>query len=397
MKNKNIVFITHTYTTFQKSQIESVAEYFDNVYVFVRYKPIAEISRILPIRYLRVHSLEASINLNNKPENVQIFPVPVFYFPWKSSYLKLGDRLFRKIKKKILKSEIKFDLIHAHYIWTSGYVASKLKEIYQKPFLITNHSTLQLTDYIKRNSTWKQKITDTISSADHIFVVNNFMKEMTLHIDSSVNVDVIPIGFDQNIFYPIAQEKARDELNLPDGVPIIINISRLDDNKNLVFFIKGCAQLLKRKPNFQSVIIGEGVNYAKLQKLINDLGVEKSIKLVGMVPHDKINLWINAADGVALTSFSEGSPTVMYETLACGKPFLGSAVGGIPEIIKNEDYGLLFDPHRLSDFFEKLEIMLEKDWDHKKILSYGYRFSQKTISEDINAAYKRLLQVHQNS
>jgi len=393
MKNKNIIFITHTYTTFQKSQIESVAEYFDNVYVFVRYKPIAEISRLLPIRYLRAHSLEASINQKNKPDNVQIFPIPVFYFPWKSSYLKLGDLLLKKIRKIIIKNEIKFDIIHAHYIWTSGYVASKLKEVYKKPFLITNHSTLQLTEYIKRNSTWNQKITDTISSADHIFVVNNFMKKMTLNIYSSVNVDVIPIGFDQNIFFPIAREKARDELSLPDGVPIIINISRLDDNKNLAFFIKGCAQLLKRKPNFQSLIIGEGVNFAKLQKLINDLGVEESIKLVGMVPHNKINLWINAANGVALTSFSEGSPTVMYETIACGKPFIGSAVGGIPEIIKNENYGLLIDPYQLSDFVKKLEIMIEKDWDHKKILSYGNRFSQKTICEDIIAVYNRLLEV----
>lgn len=394
---KNILFITHTYTTFQKSQIESVAEYFDNVYVFVRYKPIAEISRLLPIRYLRAHSLESSINHKNKPDNVQIFPVPVFYFPWKSSYLKLGDRLLKKIRKIIIKNEIEFDLIHAHYIWTSGYVAAKLKKIYKKPFLITNHSTLQLTDYIKRNSTWKQRISETISSADHIFVVNNFMKEMTLKIDSSVNVDVIPIGFDQNIFYPIAQEKARYELSLPIGVPIIINISRLDDNKNLAFFIKGCAQLLKRKPNFQSIIIGEGSNYGKLTKLISDLGVEESIKLVGMVTHHKINLWVNAADGVALTSFSEGSPTVMYETLACGKPFLGSAVGGIPEIIKNEDYGLLFDPHQLPDFIEKLEIMLEKDWDSQKILHYGSQFSQKTISGDINAVYNRLLEVQQKS
>jgi glycosyltransferase involved in cell wall biosynthesis len=392
MKSKNILFITHTYTTFQKSQIESIAKYFNEVFVLVRYKPVAEISRFLPIRYLRSHSIDASINLKNKPDNVHIYPVPIFYFPWNRSYLKLGDRLYQKIKKIINKNSLKFDLIHAHYIWTSGYVATKLKEVYKTPVVITNHSTLQLTDYLKRNSTWQQKISDTVLNTDHIFVVNHFMKEKVHEIDEKSHVDVIPVGYDHEIFFPMAQEKARDRLSLPLGVPLVINISRLDDNKNLELFIKGCGEILKEYHNLHSLIIGEGTNFNKLQKLINDLGLEDNIKLLGMVHHQEINTWINASDFVALTSFSEGSPTVMYETLACGKPFLGSAVGGIPEIINHDDYGFVFDPYNLSDFVEKTKKMIEKKWDHEKILAYGSQFSQNKISEAILTVYTKLLQ-----
>jgi glycosyltransferase involved in cell wall biosynthesis len=392
MKNRNILFITHTYTTFQKSQIDSVAKYFNKVYVLVRYKPIAEISRFLPLRFFRSHSKAASISDKNKPENVHIYPVPIFYFPLNRSYLKLGDRLFRKTKKIIEKNSIKFDLIHAHYIWTSGYVAIKLKEVFNTPVIITNHSTLQLTGYLKRNIIWQQKMSDTILNADHIFVVNSFMKRKILEVDKKVNVEIIPVGFDRETFFPIEQEKARKRLAIPPGVPLIINISRLDYNKNLELFIMGCAEILKEYHDLMSLIIGEGTYFNRLQKLINDLGLKNNIQLTGMVPHHDISFWINASDFVVLTSFSEGSPTVMYESLACGKPFLGSAVGGIPEIINQDDYGYVFDPYNLSDFVDKLEKMLEKKWDRGKILAYGDQFSQNKISDKIVTVYGKLLE-----
>jgi len=144
------------------------------------------------------------------------------------------------------------------------------------------------------------------------------------------------------------------------------------------------------------IIIGDGPDFNKLMRLTNDLGIENNIKLLGMIPHKDINLWINASDFVALTSFSEGSPTVMYESLACGKPFLGSAVGGIPEIINQEDYGCTFDPYSLEDFVVKLNYTLKKDWECQKIRSYGANFSQENISEDIRIVYERLLNSYKN-
>jgi glycosyltransferase involved in cell wall biosynthesis len=94
---------------------------------------------------------------------------------------------------------------------------------------------------------------------------------------------------------------------------------------------------------------------------------------------------------VTLCSFIEGSPTVMYESLACGRPFLGSAVGGIPEIIKSNDYGYVFDPYKLDDFVEKAKFMLEQDWDRQKIIDYSAQFSQSSLSEKILKVYKKLL------
>ena len=391
MKTKSILYITHTYTTFQKSQIESMADYFKNVYVLVRYKPIAEVSRILPLRYLRLHQKRWAINVLNKPNNVHVFPVPIIYFPFKSSYLKLGDRLFKKSKDLIEKHSIKFDLIHAHYFWTSGYVALKLKEDYHTPIVVTNHSTHQLTKYLIRNSDWKQKMTETISGADQIFVVNNFMKEKVQEIDNKIKVDVIPAGFNEDLFYPIKKEIAREKLGLSSKDPIILNISSLDDNKNIEIFIKGVFKILPKYPKLHALIIGDGQNYKNLRKMITQLGVGDHIQLMGALPHQAINQWINASDFVTLCSFIEGSPTVMYETLACGRPFLGSDVGGIPEVINTSEYGCVFNPHKFDDFLEKLEFMLKQNWDEQEIINYSFRFSQKSLSEKILRGYESLI------
>jgi glycosyltransferase involved in cell wall biosynthesis len=391
MKSNSILFITHTYTTFQKSQIESMSPHFDQIYVFVRYKPIAEISRFLPLRYLRLHSKKFSINLQNKPENVHVFPVPIFYFPFKNSYLKLGDRLYKKTNELIKNLKIEFDLIHAHYFWTSGYIAQRLKDEFNTPVVVTNHSTHQLTRYLSRSSNWNQKMTEAIIGADHIFVVNNFMKQKVLEIDKDLNVDVIPAGFNENLFFPIEKGNAREKLGLPKEDPIILNISSLDDNKNLQLFIKGIVKLLPQYPKLMGFIIGDGRNYMTLSKLITELGAHDNIKLMGALPHQEINLWINASDFVTLCSFIEGSPTVMYETLACGRPFLGSAVGGIPEIINSPKFGYLFNPRDLNDFVEKMDQMLKKQWDKLEIINFSKQFSQNSLSQEIMKVYEKLL------
>ena len=140
MKNKNILYIVHRYNSFQKDPIEIMAKHFNKVYVLVRYKPIAELSKILPINALEIHTKDYSIDLTNKPENVHVFPTPLFYLPTKRGYKNLGEKHYKAILKQIKKLNIKFDIIHCHFTWSAGYVGMKLKEKFNKPLIITKHA-----------------------------------------------------------------------------------------------------------------------------------------------------------------------------------------------------------------------------------------------------------------
>lgn len=391
MKQHNILFITTTYNTFQKSQIDSLAKYFEKIFVFVRYKPIAELYNIIPIRSLRRHTKKFSINLSNKPRNVEIITLPIFYLPITSSYLRLGDRLFKKIDKLIKRKQIHFDLIHAHHFWTSGYVAYKLKDKYRTPYIVTNHDFNQVTNYLERGQKWFEKIQNIIINADHLFVVNQFMKDNITKFIKTNNINILPAGFNESIFFPINKQEARKQLSLPLDNPIVVNISSLDDNKNIELFINGFSKMLLKFPYLKGYIIGDGRNYSSLFNRITELGLEHSLQLIGALPHQNINVWINASDIITLCSYNEGSPTVMYETLACGRPFLGSAVGGIPEVIISTDYGFTFDPNNLDDYVEKMQLMLESHWDESKIIEYGNQFSQETLGKTILRVYRSLI------
>ena len=115
------------------------------------------------------------------------------------------------------------------------------------------------------------------------------------------------------------------------------------------------------------------------------------VEFVGGKPHDKIPIWMNACDVFILPSLAEGNPTVMFECLGCGKPFIGTTVGGEPEIITSNNYGLLCEPANPKVLAEKILIALDKEWDGEKIRSYAERFRWENIAEEIMRVYKETL------
>ena len=75
------------------------------------------------------------------------------------------------MNKIIQKEKIEFDLIHAHFIYPSGYVGAKLKERYDKPLIITGHGH-DVYDLPFRDAEWNAKIKGILNKADHIITVS---------------------------------------------------------------------------------------------------------------------------------------------------------------------------------------------------------------------------------
>ena len=131
-----------------------------------------------------------------------------------------------------------------------------------------------------------------------------------------------------------------------------------------------------------------GKDKRALEKQIKSLGLEDYVMLAGGKPHDEIPLWINACDVFVLPSLNEGNPTVMFEALGCGKPFVGTKVGGVPEIISSDDYGLVVEPADIGDLVDKIMMALDRQWDQTKILAYAERFTWENISKEILQIYQ---------
>jgi glycosyltransferase involved in cell wall biosynthesis len=388
LKDKNILYIVHSYHSFQKDSIEALAKEFKNVYVIVRYKPIAEISKFLPISALKTHRREYIFQKSGIPNNVHVYLAPLWYFPTKIFYRFLGDYHFKVVDRIIKREKIKFDLVHAHFTWTSGYVGMKLKEKYKVPFVLNIHSSNTLEQELKNKdkraiSVWK--------SADAIIRVNQENIEELKQYNQETYY--IPNGFNQNLFFPTDQIEARKSLGLDLDKKILLSVGYLDEVKGHIYLIRALNDLVKKKglTNLKLYIVGEGKYRSRLEREIKVLGLEEYIHLVGEKYHKDLPVWFNACDIFVLPSLSESFGIVQLEAFACGKPVVASDTAGSRQLIKSEKIGLLCKKRDVSDLAEKLYLALNTKWSNSDIIKYSQAYSWSNIVKEFSDIYRRVI------
>jgi glycosyltransferase involved in cell wall biosynthesis len=81
----------------------------------------------------------------------------------------------------------------------------------------------------------------------------------------------------------------------------------------------------------------------------------------------------------------------MFEALACGVPFIGTNVGGVPEVILSDKYGLLSKPGAYEELAQNLSSGLRRAWDRDCIVEHAKQFSWEVIAEQTVAVYARCI------
>ena len=391
MEKPNLLIISHTYATFVKDQVNQMAPQFRKIFVLVRTNPLAEISRLIPVSYLIPFSVAQKIDLSNKPENVHVFQTPVTYLPTESGYENLGRNHLKSVEKVIHKHSLKFDIIHAHFTWSAGYVGSKLKEKYDVPFIITAHG-MDIYDMPFRNTFYKETISSILNSADHIITVSRNNVYCIQKLDIKKPVSIILNGYNDAVFFPADSQECRNKLGLPHDKKILVNVAKLYDVvKGHEILIRAMHEVTQKRDDVVCYIVGDGELKASLEKLISTLKLDHCIQVVGAKPHSEIPFWINACDIFILPSLNEGNPVVMFECLGCGKPFIGTRVGGIPDIISSDTYGILSEPGNVHELANNILVSLSREWDRDAILIYARQFTWKEISKEILKIYDSVI------
>ena len=167
------------------------------------------------------------------------------------------------------------------------------------PVVITFHGS----DVNMKKNYLFSRIASRLSAAN-IFAHQSLPGKLKIH---SKSVNIIPCGFDNNLFFPIPKNEAREILKWEKSARYIV-FSSAFDNK-----IK---------------------NVQLAWSAISDINNCNLIELKGY-EKEKINLILNASDLLLVTSLSETGPVIVKEALACNCPIISTNVGDVQKLIKN--------------------------------------------------------------
>lgn len=132
----------------------------------------------------------------------------------------------------------------------------------------------------------------------------------------------------------------RQSLGIPKTARVVLSVGRLSQEKDVEVLLRAFARLAgPSDPNTMLLIVGDGPERQRLERIAAGLGVSNRTRFAGQVPDP--SRYYAAADVFALPSRSEGSPYALLEAMAASLPIAATAVGGVPEIVSHGVNGLL--------------------------------------------------------
>ena len=223
---------------------------------------------------------------------------------------------------------------------------------------------------------------------DKVVAVSNSVENdvsMRYNIVSKDKVAVIQLGFELEKFFEADKNKGRlrQELGLGSDVLLIGIVGRLVPVKNHKMFL----DVVKKVPA-KFIIVGDGELRQELENYAAELGIRDKVVFLGW-RRDLENIYVDL-DVVCLTSLNEGTPVSLIEAMASARPVLATDVGGVRDIVKNNENGLLVQSNDVDGFNKALLSMLE---DREKRLEMG-RYGREFVNE--NFRKERLIKDTEN-
>jgi len=363
---------------FIKDQLSCLSKYFNNIFVVVPAPLSITTLRKIPLKDYNLGNIHVHF--------VKYVDFPPSYFYFRDLWVK---RETGQILAFIQKNNITFDLIHAHNTWRSGRVAVELKKIFKCPVVLTEHTSNVLYAATQRRDSQFEK---TWKACDAIIRVNS--KDTHLFEQGGVSnekIHSIPNGFKNDLFYPVDTLDAKEKVGILNDKKVLLSVGALLPTKGYPYMFKALKQVIEAGSDVHYCIVGSGKLKGTLKKQVSEVGISNYVTFVGGKPHGEIATWMNACDLFVLPSLNEGNPTVMFEALGCGKPFVGTKVGGVPEVIASDTYGLLVESADPEDLAEKILVALDREWDRGVILAYAERYTWENIAKEIVGVYEQVL------
>ena len=255
-------------------------------------------------------------------------------------------------------AKYRFDVVHCHDIYPSGYVAALCKTKLGVPLVITSHGGDVREGNVRITKPGvRQRHVLAVRAADALVSIGRFTEEGFRRLyPEAPRIVTIPNGIDLEPFQSRAARPTDLDLAIRENRYALF-LGRLSRRKGVDVLLRAMAQIPSAQ-GAQLVIAGSGEEQAALESLAKNLEVADRVRFIGRVEgQEKVYLLQNSLFTVMPSRTWEAFPLVVLESYAAGKPMVGTAIAGIADLIEEGKTGTLVpeeDPAALARAMREL-------------------------------------------
>ena len=360
MTQMRIAIISHAYPTFDGGNAgefvhglaSALVSLGHEVYAIIPWDPSMEDRRLMDGVHLEPYSAHDSVSYG-RASNAYI----------RNPRLTVAFSLFRGlIKLRQVVREQKIDIIHAHWAIPMGFVAGLAKAMTGVPLVITMHGR---DVYIKPEhgyivpALWYVKpfLRFAFHQANRLVAVSqDCYHHAQLAGASSEKMQIIYNGTNLSRFFASEERTAeiRQRYGISPNAKLVLSVRALLFRKGLDVLVRAMPHVLEVEPLAMLLLVGEGPERENLIELRDKLGLQDKVILAGHIPNADLPPYENACDLFVIPSRQESFGIATIEAMACGKPVIGTEVGGLAEIIDDCQTGLLVEPDNAKRLAEAI-------------------------------------------
>jgi glycosyltransferase involved in cell wall biosynthesis len=316
--------------------------------------------------------------------------------------LRSDRQAYKKIKEII--EEFQPDIVHTHAA-KAGAIGRRAALSAKVPVVVHTFHGHVFHSYFGKAKTWLYKTIERRLARKSSIIAISELQKQELSRDHRItkvqNIHVIPLGFDLSRFAELRQtdrQTVREELGLEADEVAVAIIGRLAPVKDHAFFLNVVRQLAgTTERKFKVFIVGDGAERSLIE--------QETVRINAQFPElITLTSWIkdiarfnSAMDLICLTSKNEGTPVSLIEAQASGVPVISTDVGGVRDIVLEEETGIVVPVGDMLAYVTQLRILIDDEKKRLKMSQNGWpfvrdRFHYERLVRDMEKYYKELLQ-----
>lgn len=275
------------------------------------------------------------------------------------------------------------DILHVHYISPKLFWYWGVKNLFVSPWGsdVIDDYTAEIKPSFYRRFVFKQ--------AKMVTATSPFLADVTRHYTDK-EIHIVPFGVDCQVFRPAGR------INMTSAVTLGF-VKGLKVKYGPEYLIRAMEIVVREYPQTRLLMAGSGELRSQLEELTGQLGLTRNVSFLGTIEHRQVPELLKSVDIFVMPSIREGFGVAAVEAQAMEIPVVATNVGGVPEVVLDEETGILVEPGNSEQLAQAILTLIENPALRRQMGELGRRHVLANYRWEDNAAlmenlYQQVLQ-----